>query len=68
MIFFQVIKDVIINNVVVGANPNLQFYLLVNTLQTRIGKVLFQIKEVGPGIEFAIKFAENEPIVIFLSY
>lgn len=65
---FQAIKNAITNNAVAGADPNLQFHLTVDASQTGIGGILFQMKGVKPGTEAATKFAENERIVMFLSY
>ncbi len=56
------------NNAVAGADPNLQFHLSVDSSQIGIGGVLFQIKRMKPGIEAATKFAENQQILLFLSY
>ncbi len=65
---FQGIKNAIINNAVAGADLNLQFHLSVDVSQTGIRGILFPMKGVKPGIEASTKLAENEQIVMFLSY
>lgn len=65
---FNAIKNAILNNAVSGANPDLQFHLVLDASINAIGGVLFQMEGVEAGTEATPKFGENKRINMFLSF
>lgn len=57
---FDHIKDCIVNNVVWGDDPTMQYHLSIDASNLCIGTVLFQLEGPPPGTVASLQYRENE--------
>ena len=65
---FEAVKKAIATNAMAGADPTLQYHLVVDGSDKAVGGVLFQLYEQPPGTEADARMRPNERIIMFLSF